>query len=241
MQLPYFYRTGKKSYMDLVKSTRPGNLVGYWPLNEVAGSIAYDWSGNNNNGVIYGCLLGQKDLLGDGGRSYYLDGVDDYVDVFNSNLATLLSNSSITLMSFCQYTGISNFQPPVVISNVAGTSYFTLYHGTTLGKLVVVGYFKKGTNWNFGGLSSIAGMVAITYDKNNGISIAISDSGVALSVGVISPVRTTTTNGIDNIGIVRLGHGISDYYPGYISHAAIWNCALTTDEINRLYNWRRHV
>jgi len=51
-------------------------LVGYWTFNE-KGNIAYDYSGNGNNGTIYGASL----TNGKSGGALSFDGVDDYVRV----------------------------------------------------------------------------------------------------------------------------------------------------------------
>ena len=56
-------------------------LLAYWKFDEGDGDIAYDSSGNGNDGILYGGL----DITGwtDGmyGKALLFDGVDDYVEV----------------------------------------------------------------------------------------------------------------------------------------------------------------
>jgi len=55
-------------------------LVGYWTFNE-KGNIAYDYSGNGNNGTIYGASL----TNGKSGGALSFDGYNDYVDCGNNS------------------------------------------------------------------------------------------------------------------------------------------------------------
>ena len=54
-------------------------LVGYWTFNE-KGNIAYDYSGNNNDGTINGAVL----TNGKSGGALSFDGYNDYVEVPDS-------------------------------------------------------------------------------------------------------------------------------------------------------------
>ena len=70
--------------MNFTETPRQGlfndsSLVGYWSMNEGVGLVAYDSSGNNNNGMIVGALW----VDGKFGKALSFDGVDDYVDVLD--------------------------------------------------------------------------------------------------------------------------------------------------------------
>lgn len=52
-------------------------LVACWHFDEASGTIAYDTSGNDNDGLIYG---GATWTTGKYGEALYFDGYDDYVD-----------------------------------------------------------------------------------------------------------------------------------------------------------------
>ena len=57
-----------------------GNLVAHWPLNERSGTVAYDLSGNGNDGAITGATLGQAGI-GDGLTSQGFDGATSFIDI----------------------------------------------------------------------------------------------------------------------------------------------------------------
>jgi hypothetical protein len=56
-------------------------LVGYWSFDEGEGTIAHDYSGNSNDGTIYGATW----VDGKVGKALSFDGVDDYVRVNDSS------------------------------------------------------------------------------------------------------------------------------------------------------------
>jgi len=55
------------------------NLVAHWPLDDRAGAVAIDRTGRNN-GDITGTTLGQSGI-GDGLKSQYFDGTNDFIDI----------------------------------------------------------------------------------------------------------------------------------------------------------------
>jgi hypothetical protein len=59
----------------------PYGLVGYWKLDENRGSIAFDSSGNNNNGIL---MNGPTWVNGKFGKALSFDGIDDYVVIPDS-------------------------------------------------------------------------------------------------------------------------------------------------------------
>jgi len=59
-------------------------LVGYWSFDEGKGNVAYDASGNGNNGTLTG---GPKWTVGNNGGALQFDGNDDYVEVNSMSLA----------------------------------------------------------------------------------------------------------------------------------------------------------
>jgi hypothetical protein len=81
------------------------NLLGWWKLDESSGSIAYDSSGNFNNGVFVG-VGGPQWASGYAGGAVLLDGVDDFIEVPHND--SLLPNTEVTVMAWIntpRYTG----------------------------------------------------------------------------------------------------------------------------------------
>lgn len=57
--------------------TKENNLIGYWSLNEGNGLVAFDSSGNNNDGVLNNGPSWTNGIVGD---ALSFDGVNDFVD-----------------------------------------------------------------------------------------------------------------------------------------------------------------
>ena len=62
------------SYVDT------NGLVGWWPFD----GDANDYSGNGNNGIVHGATL-TTDRFGNARSAYDFDGLDDWIEVPNSN------------------------------------------------------------------------------------------------------------------------------------------------------------
>ena len=83
-------------------STASAELVGWWKLDEGQGTIAYDSSGNGNDGTIYGepqWIAGRID------GALEFDGVNDYVDLPISSIIGSLTNSTFTIWANFSNTG----------------------------------------------------------------------------------------------------------------------------------------
>jgi len=62
------------------------SLIGYWPGNEEAGTVAVDYSGNGYNGVYTGVTLGQESV-GDGLTCPLYDGANDFTNIYSAGFA----------------------------------------------------------------------------------------------------------------------------------------------------------
>jgi hypothetical protein len=72
------------------------SLVGYWPLNEGTGTIAYDKSGKGNNGTWNGTSTPHY-VTSNGKMVGYFNGVSDYVNTTN------VLNFGVTGFSFATW------------------------------------------------------------------------------------------------------------------------------------------
>lgn len=80
----------------------PINLMGYWTFDEGSGNYTYDYSGFNNTGTLHDsiiviCSNGDCPIWITGKFDYALqfDGINDYVDVENSNSLNLTNEITI--------------------------------------------------------------------------------------------------------------------------------------------------
>jgi len=72
-------------------------LVAYYPFN----GNANDESGNGNNGTVYGATL-SNDRFGNIDSAYSFDGVDDYIDIMNSDELNF-GEGDFTISSWLKY------------------------------------------------------------------------------------------------------------------------------------------
>ncbi len=68
------------------------NLLGYWPFDEASGSIAFDKSGNSNDGVLEGA--NPTRVIGISGRAINFPGTNERVDCGNGAPLDDIGNSS---------------------------------------------------------------------------------------------------------------------------------------------------
>ena len=68
----------RQSYLQKIIAMFGTSLIGYWPGNEEAGTVAVDYSGNGYNGVYTGVTLGQEGI-GDGLTCPLYDGANDFM------------------------------------------------------------------------------------------------------------------------------------------------------------------
>ncbi len=98
-ELPNLDFPGGRGYLEKILSTRPGNLIGCWPLDEVSGSVAKDYSGRGHHGAITGTDLGQVGI-GDGRTSQRFDGIGDFIDIYSASLASAFNASEGTMLAW---------------------------------------------------------------------------------------------------------------------------------------------
>jgi hypothetical protein len=92
------------------------DLVGSWHLDEGSGTIAYDSSGNGNDGAIYGATW----TTGKNGSALEFDGVDDYVNCGND--PSLNIADEITVIAWIYPTGKGDSNYPRIVDKSSSTS-----------------------------------------------------------------------------------------------------------------------
>ncbi len=85
------------NYAHKVLATDQPHLLAYWPLSEVAGSVAYDFSGNARHGAYTGVTLG-KTGIGDGDTCPFFDGANDFVNIYSVSLRDAFNGAEGTAM-----------------------------------------------------------------------------------------------------------------------------------------------
>jgi len=228
---PHLYSVGtNKRLIDKAQG-----LVGYWSFDEGTGTIAYDYSGNGNNGTLvnFNFTATSGWTTGKVGGALSFDGVDDYVQTINQIPLT----SSITIVAWVNHLSPSNgagstrtiFTQPICDNPGCGFDFKTGGNGQFIfvirdsyGNQKVLSTSIENNKWVF---------LAGTYNQN---SIAIYKNGMI------------TANGLGSTGIdwgnrtLFISHP-SAYSPfkGFIDEVRIYNRALSDSEIKALYEATR--
>ncbi|MCJ7459531.1 MAG: FG-GAP-like repeat-containing protein [candidate division Zixibacteria bacterium] len=204
--------------------TPPNPLVGYWKFDEGTGVTAYDSSGNNNHGTIYGTTWTDGKL----GRGLNFTKLSDYVEVNDSPILDLTDHLTITawirphafpghtpkivgkgyVSTYSYWLGFAGVSVILTLENSAG--YCEAYHSFVLDE------------WAY---------VAATWD---GTTTHIYINGKDEGSTVKNYTGTLTPNEHPLI-IGSRDNGYNDYFNGTIDEVKIYNRALSGDEIREEY------
>jgi hypothetical protein len=202
-------------------------LVGYWPF---CGN-ANDASGNGNNGTVSGATL-TADRFGAANNAYSFDGVNDVV--FINSTTGLSSNSGISLGSWINWqgsNGIDNHQYIVYIGDNPnaqltisdnGSLAVNVLNCNCANDLNIVTTINPNTWYH----------VVLTYN------LAIGEMKMYLNGILIGTHQEnmftyySTNNAQDRFGSYPFN---SHYFKGLFDDAAMWNRALTQQEITQMY------
>ncbi|MFQ5406397.1 MAG: LamG domain-containing protein, partial [Candidatus Micrarchaeia archaeon] len=190
---------------------------GSWNFNEGTGTTARDSSGNNNDGT----LTGPKWAAGKFRKGLSFDGVDDYVDVLDSDSLDLAD--SITISAWIKINSGSTGQR--VILEKTGAYRLMVRHEPFrhleawlwLPEDAGVSTFYDGDPISFDQWHH----VALTYDRS--FARAYLDGVEQWSVAKTSPLNI-------NIQKVWIGQGWS-FFDGLIDEVKVYSKALSVEEV----------
>ena len=202
-----------------------GGLIGRWGLDESTGTIAYDMSGNNNNGILYGVSRATSSLCKASNCGFF---DSNYIDLDNSSI---LQIKDFTVSGWIYASSIGDNLGVITKTTSADRQGWAIVIQTT-NKL----NFYVGTPW-----------VVVVSDDNflasgQWIHFAVVKTGTAVNFyknGVAWGTKTLSNDISDatlyNLQIGRLYTDTSNYYfPGYIDDVRMYNRTLSVAEITRL-------
>lgn len=226
------------SYAQVPSYVPINGLVGWWPFN----GNANDESGNGNNGAVNGATL-TTDRFGQSNKSYNFNG-STYIDCGTSNSMAVTNGLTLscwgkTSTQWCtgsndcpvplvgRWTNISNPPPfgtpeySLVVNNSTITSAIVITTPPSAYVSAPVNYYEN--NWHF---------YTMTYDGNtNKIYV---DGVLAASLNVTGSIQNYANKFvIGAYGIVT--QPITGGWVGQLDDIALWNRALTPQEITTLY------
>ncbi|MFN5621405.1 MAG: LamG-like jellyroll fold domain-containing protein [Flavobacteriales bacterium] len=208
-------------------------LVGWWPFN----GNANDESGNGNDGVVNGATL-TEDRFGNAASAYSFDGVDDFIE-YSESINNL--NFPITIAAFLQIpiqdVNGSVYDFMVFSSDESPSSYSGIWFAASentielsfggngpRNSLITPTGIPRGTWVQVVGVINGPNDMAIYLDGNN---VDGAYSGTAVSMIDLGNTSTSAYYNTNN--------GLETYQSGLLDDIAIYNRALTEQEIQNLY------
>ena len=207
-------------------------IVAHWRFDEGEGTVAYDSASSNN-----GSLIGDTNWVdGISGKALYFDGSGDYVDV--PNYPDLNPTNAITVAAWFKVNSFPGTWPPILKKHDDTGPH----HGYTLechtnpegqGPAVHISARLDG------GGQCVSDHVTIDSSKWHFVAGIYDGSVCNLYLdGVPSTPRNFTGN-LDNssynLNIGRDPSNTSRFFDGIIDEVRIYNRALTSAEIEYLY------
>jgi len=217
----------KTSPNPLTPGLRDKGLVGYWSFNEGSGTIAYDYSGNNNNGTL---TNGPTWTQGKVGQALSFDGVNDYVNIlYNPNL-NVVNNKFTIAMWLNMNTPADRGRQILGKFSYLGSGYYVfMYSGENR---ISFGFHGGGSVW-------ISKSNDITYNQWQYIAVTLDGNIMKVYLnGTLNSMR----NDVGTVGTDTIDLTIGGYVPAYvvgnkfIDEVRIYNRALSDAEIQAIYN-----
>jgi surface protein len=205
-------------------------LVAWYPFD----GNASDMSGNGNHGTVNGATLG-TDRFGITGQAYSFDGVDDFIEVQNSNELKFLDQYSILV-----WVKAPNFQRRYnhIITKMAGSiSSFEIYGGYQSGGTgLTLVHNRSLASYHMQYSSSLPDNTwhhfGLTYA--NGILKRFDDGVSSASYNGWPKVEPQESSLYIGRGTISTSAG-TEFMQGCIDNVRIYNRALSATEVQSLY------
>ena len=220
-----------RAYGDLVLGS-PG-LVGYWRLGERSGTVARDETGANHGTYLAGATVGAAGLLAGDADAAVTSAVEGTRRVVGLTRTGFPGGASPRTIAIWLRTTAAGTQCLFMYGSAGAGLASDLFLSATLGRLS----HHNGT----GNLQLDAGSlndglihhVAVTYDGALWTPCidGVAKAAVAQTLNTASP----GTFGVGTAGIGGDNGFVAANFVGTLDDAALWNRALTADEISQLY------
>jgi prepilin-type N-terminal cleavage/methylation domain-containing protein len=222
----YLYEKGPNQVLEPIDYGSASGLVGYWPLNEGTGTVAYDYSGNNATGSWSGTQVGSSGYYSAGKLEPWAGSFDGNTDVVNGPSVTLSSaGSPFTMSAWINLNSAATSTRYFVMAANVGGVYpdmevqgFVLYLNEGGVGTACYGGTVPTSTWTF---------IAVTW---NGSACNIFLNGTSVNSG--TPSFSWSGTGSIHVGA---GSALSHPFYGFISDGRFYNQALSAAQIAALY------
>ena len=217
-------------------SKPPANLglVGYWSMNENTGTVASDFSGNGNRGIL---TNGPTWVDGKRGKALNFDGVNDYVGVSDQSIFSPSVNP-ITVSAWVKLPGdagggASGGAGKYIVSKGAASNWEWAieYDG---GDIFLDAWLLGGTEHM---IALYTGLRGDSNWRHIAITLQASVKAELFVDGISRSSDTTPSSSMGNgTATVRVGaRGDGNYFNGLIDEVRVYNRVLSAVEVSALY------
>jgi hypothetical protein len=206
----------------LISDSLLNGLVGWWKFDESNGTVAYDSSGNGNDGSL---TNGPTWVSGKLGGALSFDGVNDYFSVSKD----FFNNKSFSLSIWVKNSLNNNV---ILIHGAVHDTNRNLHlqFRESGNKGLTFAFYSNDLESTFSGLLDW-GMFTFTFDNTNKLRVAYANGNQVSLDTSPSPYY-----GNGNLIIGRNSVTGSMYYTEITDDLRIYDRALTTAEVQALYN-----
>ena len=211
--------------------------VGWWPLNDGAGSKAKDLSGYGNDGTQSGGVSWTAD---DKGVSASFDGVDDRFDL--TSIGSMDFSSSDFTVSLWIYVDSISDPEYLWVKQTSGNSFSCIFWVVTATRLQLIHQGStRGCTTDYAiAPSLVGGWNHLVASVSSPSSLLASNHAVYLNGELLTP--NASVNGAGTItessGTLSLAGRISDnlrQLSGDYQNVRVYDRALSASEVSRLY------
>jgi hypothetical protein len=194
------------------------------------GTVWKDMSGNGNNGT----LTNGPTFNSSNGGNIVFDGVDDYINLGNNQIANITSVNNFTTNLWLNRFNTNGGIGVIHKGPISGFDYdWMVYLG---GGANAVQFYKKNTS-NAGAASSSA---LFNLNIITNLSIVLSSDTVNIYInGVLSNTSSLGGNIRTTTNPLKIGRGWDGSLTGRIYQTQIYNRALTAQEVSQNFNATR--
>ena len=234
------------SYDQRVLRTQSSSFVGYWPLNEESGTVAYDLSPNGNNATSVSLVrtsAGRSFLAPDGSKCAQFDGTNSYINLYGAVSDASSAEGSISVWAATPTANLGDTTKMYISGfRYDGSNYIDLSYYTTA-NLVKAEYSAAATYdavdspliYNVDGGPQLPEWhhFVFTYSKTND-AINLYVDGViqteATGLGTFAGAFASTTMTLGSSSTTA-----ADQLKGWLAKFAWWTAILTQTEVDGLY------
>lgn len=220
----------KTSYAQKVKSLFGTSLIGYYPLDETSGTVAYDRSGNARNGA-YVAAPTLANLLAPGGKLAPLfNGSTQYINLVTSGLQTAINGQEGSVSFWAKSLNAAVWDSAsnvgMFVCTVNASNSFNIYHQGAAAKSLRADYTAGAT---------LDGGNATLYYPSSWVHISLSWSKAADELilrynGAIVWTANSLGTWTGTPVTLRLGAVTGAAWNGWLSDLAVTSRPITAAE-----------